>query len=219
MDTLFKVIFWLVRLSLCYAFLRIAGEIWFSPGELIVRQVFLGAYVFVGLYCLWQVEKGLRKLWLRLDDPEDRAQFDEIVRNVSAKSKDLSEDGAAMLKEVTREGGQAQSITETRIIPFLSYVFGFQGRITRIEYLICQLVAGIIHIISIYWLFFEAFELTPLLLLIISTYILLAFGVRRTRDTGVNQWWFLMIFVPPANLAMLLFLLFVPTDEFKNTRF
>ncbi len=219
MDAFFKTIFWLVRLALCYAFLRIAGEIWFSPGELIVRQVFLGAFIFVGLYCLWLVEKGLRKLWARLDNPDDRAEFDEIVQSVAAKSKGFSEDGAAMLREVTREGGHAQSITETRVLPFLSYVFGFQGRITRVEYLICQLVAGIIQLISAYWLIFESIDLTPLLLLIISTYILLAFGVRRTRDTGVNQWWFLMIFVPPANLAMLIFLLFVPTDEFKDARF
>ncbi|MFY0312468.1 DUF805 domain-containing protein [Leisingera sp. D0M16] len=46
--------------------------------------------------------------------------------------------------------------------------------------------------------------------------VLLAFGVRRTRDTGVNQWWSLLVLVPPANLALMVFLLLVPTDEFKD---
>ena len=43
-----------------------------------------------------------------------------------------------------------------------------------------------------------------------------AISTRRMRDTGVNPWWVLTLIVPPVNLAATVFLLLVPTNEFRG---
>ncbi len=58
--------------------------------------------------------------------------------------------------------------------------------------------------------------LVGLVLLAVS---MLSFGVRRTRDTGLSHWWYLLVLVPAVNLAPVVLLLLAPTDEFEGRRF
>lgn len=123
-------------------------------------------------------------------------------------SQELSQVGSEVLKE-----------TGSKLGPILRYVFGFSGRVSRLEYLIALLVTGFLTLVF-FALFLEEPDswlgILSLLAIGAITAVHLAFGVRRTRDTGVNQWWFLLVLVPPANLAMFVALLLVPTDEFKG---
>ncbi len=80
---------------------------------------------------------------------------------------------------------------------------------------------GLVLIVLVSILFSEPelFGLILVAIFLLSIAQTLAFIIRRTRNTSVNQWWFLMLFVPPVNLAFQIFLLFVPTDEFKDKPF
>jgi len=82
-------------------------------------------------------------------------------------------------------------------------------------------VNGLVLIVLVSILFSEPelFGLILVAIFLLSIAQTLAFIIRRTRNTSVNQWWFLMLFVPPVNLAFQIFLLFVPTDEFKDKPF
>ncbi|MBD3804974.1 MAG: DUF805 domain-containing protein [Thioclava sp.] len=50
----------------------------------------------------------------------------------------------------------------------------------------------------------------------LTCWLLWAVSTRRTRDTGVTVWWVLALLVPPLNLAGLVFLLVVPSEEFAG---
>lgn len=113
---------------------------------------------------------------------------------------------------------EAGLATGRRLLPSIKYLFSFEGRVMRREYWIAQIVTGIVVLGSVIWIIVEPSHLTPWLFMLISGVSLLAFGVRRTRDTGVNQWWFLLVLVAPVNLALLVFLLLVPTDEFRDAK-
>ncbi|WP_264212591.1 DUF805 domain-containing protein [Leisingera thetidis] len=134
------------------------------------------------------------------------------------KLKAASDDAAEKAVEAAKQGTQTAQEVGNSLVPRLQYLFSFSGRSTRGEYLLCQIGTGVAMFLSLVLLLSEA-GILPLIVLLASAVILLAFGVRRTRDTGVSQWWFLLILVPPANLAMFVFLLLVPTDEFKGKGF
>ena len=102
----------------------------------------------------------------------------------------------------------------------------FGGRASRLEFLVTQLAVG----------FAVGFVSAPvvgrilddeepagvfiwaiwLLVLAIAALIGWATATRRTRDTGVNPWWTLILLIPAVNLAALAFLALVPTDEFAG---
>ncbi|WP_120503424.1 DUF805 domain-containing protein [Sulfitobacter mediterraneus] len=105
------------------------------------------------------------------------------------------------------------------LVDRLRFIFGFSGTIGRLGFLVSQLAIGFVQIISVFWIFEIPDALLPWLLILASAVSMLSFGARRTRDTGVNQWWFLLFLVPALNLAVLAFLLLVPTDEFKGRGF
>lgn len=135
----------------------------------------------------------------------------EVEQAVQQASRHAAETGA----QVTKVG----VTTGRRLIPSIQYLFTFSGRVTRKEYWIAQIVTGVVTIIAVLWITIDASYLMPWLLLLITAVVLVAFGVRRTRDTGVNQWWFLLALVAPVNLALVVFLLLVPTDEFLDSKF
>ncbi|WP_197922921.1 DUF805 domain-containing protein [Thiosulfatihalobacter marinus] len=146
----------------------------------------------------------------QLEDPEVAERVSRAVEQASAMSSEMSLAGA---KAATASGSALMSR--------LRYLFSFSGRIGRKAYLIAQVVAGMLLLV-LFSLTLEdptdaASQVAYLLTLPILAH-LLAFGARRTRDTGVNQWWFLLVFVPPVNFALMVFLLLVPTDEFRDAR-
>lgn len=105
------------------------------------------------------------------------------------------------------------------LMGLLRSVFSFSGTVRRRGYLISQLAIGFIQVVSVLWLFENPEAALPWLLILASAVSMLAFGARRTRDTGVSHWWFLLFLVPALNLAVLAFLFLVPTDEFKGRGF
>jgi Protein of unknown function (DUF805) len=121
----------------------------------------------------------------------------------------------AWVSEIQEGAGTVQ----VGLVDRLRFIFGFSGTIGRLGYLVSQLAIGFIQIISVFWIFETPDALLPWLLILASAVSMLSFGARRTRDTGVNQWWFLLFLVPALNLAVLAFLLLVPTDEFKGRGF
>ncbi|WP_369681680.1 DUF805 domain-containing protein [Shimia sp. CNT1-13L.2] len=135
-----------------------------------------------------------------------------------ARIQERASQSAAVLSE---SGSQAARETGQQLSPRLAYLFSFQGRVTRMEYLVSQLVAGCFLVGFLLLLLAAQGTVWSLMFfsgVVASVVHLLAFGVRRTRDTGVNQWWYLLILVPPVDLALLVFLLLVPSDEFSGSR-
>ncbi|SPH22346.1 hypothetical protein ASD8599_03090 [Ascidiaceihabitans donghaensis] len=103
-----------------------------------------------------------------------------------------------------------------KLTPLFLGLFAFEGKASRLKYLISQ-VGSVFSI-----LFFTlGFGLDPnlfwkvilMIAILASLVCLLSFGVRRTRDIGVSHWWYLLILVPPVNLAVQVALLIVPSDE------
>ena len=103
----------------------------------------------------------------------------------------------------------------------LQYLFSFTGRVNRLEFLISQAVGGVLLLV-LFSLILEdptdGVSRVAFFVMVVVAISLLAFGARRTRDTGVNQWWYLLILVPPVDFALWVFLLLVPTDEFRYAR-
>ncbi|MBY6069616.1 DUF805 domain-containing protein [Leisingera aquaemixtae] len=188
----------------------VGGVAWFwyvvlQPMTLLVEAMgmSIATLTVIGL-AGWLMLRGQRVL----KQPEVAAKVSRAASEAANVSQELSQVSADVLKE-----------TGSKLGPMLSYVFGFSGRVSRKEYLIVQVLTGLLTLVL-----FALFLMEPdswlgvLSLLAIGAVaaVLLAFGVRRTRDTGVNHWWFLLVLVPPANLALMVFLLLVPTDEFKD---
>ncbi|UWQ31964.1 DUF805 domain-containing protein [Leisingera sp. M527] len=201
MESTFRGLFWAGAAG---------GVAWFwyvvlQPMTLLVESVgvSIAALTVIGLVG-WLFLRGQRML----KQPEVAEKVRKVAGEAATVSEELSQVGSDVLKEAGSTLG-----------PVLSYVFGFSGRVSRKEYLIVQVVTGLLTLVL-----FTLFLMEPdswlgvlsLLAMGAVAAVLLAFGVRRTRDTGVNQWWFLLVLVPPANLALLVFLLLVPTDEFKD---
>jgi uncharacterized membrane protein YhaH (DUF805 family) len=104
----------------------------------------------------------------------------------------------------------------------LRLLFGFQGRAGRKEFLVSQL-GGVVVNLALTWVVLASDHLglvvVALVGLALLTVSMLSFGVRRTRDTGLSHWWYLLVLVPAVNLALLALLLLAPTDEFEGRRF
>lgn len=108
----------------------------------------------------------------------------------------------------------------------LARSFRFAGRLSRIHFLIAQVIVGacfgIILQLGLWLLASSNSAVSSVgatvigLGLIASIWVLAAACAKRTRDTGVTVWWALALLVPPVNLAASVFLLFVPTDEFAG---
>ncbi len=125
---------------------------------------------------------------------------------------------SAILRNLLRFLAYLQKMT----VKIFVYVFSFSGRVKRNEYILVQIGAYSLILIYLVFMWCEPGTRTTAiagLLAIASIIAALSSGVRRTRDTGINQWWFLLILVPPVNLAVHVFLMLVPTDEFVETRF
>ncbi|MFN3607017.1 MAG: DUF805 domain-containing protein [Cypionkella sp.] len=106
----------------------------------------------------------------------------------------------------------------------LHSVFLFTGNLKRKAFLFTQLLNAICMILGF---IVTAGMMNPydnqlstillyIVVLVVGLWISWAACVKRTRDTGVNVWWVLALLVPPLNLAAMVFLLLVPTDEFKG---
>lgn len=201
MESTFRIIFW-AGLAGC------ATWFWYTmlqPMTVLVEAagVSAGTLLLIGA-------AGLLYFWIpqAFDFKKVGKAAEAAALQAQAGSQELSLVGSDVLKESGRKLG-----------PILAYVFGFSGRVSRKEYLITQAVTGVL-LVFLFALTLEnptdGFSLFAYLAMGIVAVVLLAFGVRRTRDTGVNQWWFLLVLVPPANLALMVFLLLVPTDEFKD---
>ncbi|MEX5598544.1 DUF805 domain-containing protein [Pseudophaeobacter sp. C1-32P7] len=170
------------------------------------------SFAIGGLFLIRLTELGLKRAHKAITDPALNAKVRKAAEQAATQASEASE-------ELLRTGKHSATELNIAAAPLLAYLFGFSGRVSRLEYLIVQVVTGLLTLV-----FFALFLVEPdswlgiLSLLAIGaiTAILLAFGVRRTRDIGVNQWWFLLVLVPPANLAMFVALLLVPTDEFKG---
>lgn len=199
MESTFKGIFWAGLIG-CIAWF------WYAvlmPMNALVEAIGVST---AALTAIGLVATGVLRAKRKLGDPE-----------VSAKMAKTASQAADASEQISRVGIETAAKAGTALRPKLKYLFDFSGRASRKEYVICQVLTGIVLVVCITWLAIEPM-LTPLLLILLSGVSLLAFGVRRTRDTGVNQWWFLLILVPPVNLAVIVFLLLVPTDEFKDAR-
>lgn len=185
--------------------------IWFG---LTVAVVGFWAGLFLGLDVLLEytlavgvsiaVLGALCALWLKAKAHLESPEFAEATERVASQAADA--------------GTALSDVTHGRLLPMTKYLFTFKGRVTRREYWITQIAIGIVDLGSVIWIILEPYHFTPWFLMLVSGVSLLAFGARRTRDTGVNQWWFLLVLVAPVNLALLVFLLLVPTDEFRDVK-
>ncbi|MCF6433721.1 DUF805 domain-containing protein [Leisingera sp. MMG026] len=201
MESTFRIIFW-AGLAGC------AGWFWFAmfqPMTVLAEAagVSAGVLLLIGA-------AGLLFFWIpqAFDLKKVGKAAEAAALQAQAGSQELSQVGSDVLKE-----------TGSKLGPMLSYVFSSSGRVSRKEYLIIQAVTGVL-LLFLFALTLEdpadGFSLFAYLAMGMVAAVLLAFGVRRTRDTGVNQWWFLLVLVPPASFALMVFLLLVPTDEFKD---
>ncbi|SFU21884.1 DUF805 domain-containing protein [Sedimentitalea nanhaiensis] len=177
----------------------ILAVVWFSIHPPVPIWLVLALVGAAGLGFIRSVELGLKRAHSALVDPKTQKKIQETAKQ------------AATANEFAQVGSKAAI---SALLPRLQYLFSFSGRASRMEYFICQVGVGIALFLG--FLLLSELGVLPLLVILSSVAILLAFGVRRTRDTGVNQWWFLLILVPPVNLAATVFLLLVPTDEFKG---
>lgn len=104
--------------------------------------------------------------------------------------------------------------------------FSFRGNATRKQFLVTQVIVGLALgvVFGIGGWMYES-RIGPIsflgALLVFAAlcaacWLLWAVSARRTRDTGVIVWWVLTLLIPPLNLATFVFLLLVPTDEFRG---
>jgi uncharacterized membrane protein YhaH (DUF805 family) len=76
--------------------------------------------------------------------------------------------------------------------------------------------------LALKWVVLASDHLGPVVALVglvLLTVSMLSFGVRRTRDTGLSHWWYLLVLVPAVNLALLALLFLAPTDECEGRQF
>lgn len=148
----------------------------------------------------WGILQGQRTL----TRPEAIETYSKIGTQAAKASTDLTKAG--------KTAGH-------RLAPVVEFLFSFSGRVSRKVYWISQIVSGFLLLVlcAIVVSFSAQVAAVALLLILVVAASSLSFGARRTRDTGVNQWWFLLVLVAPVNFALLVFLLLVPTDEFRDS--
>lgn len=133
----------------------------------------------------------------------------------------VSEVLAKTTETSVRAADSSTLVFKSSLLPRLQYLLGFSGQADRKEFLLSQLVGGILFLIFFVVLFSEPVTNPSglaLLLLLLVTISMLSFGVRRTRDAGLSHWWFLLVLVPPIDIALWILLLLAPTGEFKGSR-
>lgn len=116
----------------------------------------------------------------------------------------------------------ANSIDSARLKSYFSHV----GRVTRRQYLITQIIAGVClgvmflvaaPMLNSWNAFLQGLGWVAITLsLALTCWVVVAASAKRMRDTGVTVWWVLTLLVPPLNLAAMAFLLLVPSDEFEG---
>ncbi len=95
----------------------------------------------------------------------------------------------------------------------------FQGRLSRVNFLIGNLTINLIFLIFIYYYFtrfrYDLFQwLWALSFLVILTSLSLI--IRRLHDVGMSGWWVLLIFIPVINIIFLLVLYIYPSESERN---
>ncbi|WP_417817790.1 DUF805 domain-containing protein [Tritonibacter scottomollicae] len=176
------------------------------------------------------IELASERIWRKVATPERKKQAQELVTSASdalVSAAEESLEGASNAQQSATKVANHVVLPAAKglwgdILPVVSYLLAFSGQASRLEYLAAQAVSGIAIIILLTVIWTTGSELTVIfsfILLIAASMAQLAFGFRRTRDIGVNQWWFLLVLVPPVNLAVLVALLVIPTDEFKGKGF
>lgn len=103
--------------------------------------------------------------------------------------------------------------------------FTFSGRIGRLQYFGFGVIWGIILFFTFSALGVGADAdgnvgsggvLLSFLLIIVYGIATLSYGVRRLHDFDKSGWWYLLIFVPFANIVMGLILLLAPGTQGAN---
>lgn len=140
--------------------------------------------------------------------------------------EDLVKGGQSYAATALAERGPAIRKRSRRLLfdamPYLS----FTGVASRREYVLAHVFLAAFwassFVVGVTVLDAEPifFQFTGLLLLAssaaLSLWLSWAVSARRTRDTGVTVWWVLTLLVPPLNLAAVVFLVLVPTNEFEG---
>lgn len=157
-----------------------------------------------------------------------------ITRKIKGVDKrKLAEDIGKAATSTLRSAGElateyrpAVERSADRFLAWVSPYFSFKGIATRRQFAFSQIVIGSLLALSL-WIAAAAgvvetglvqavVFLFVFLMLISLVWLLWAYSTKRMRDTGVTAWWVLALLVPPLNLAALVFLLLVPSNEFKG---
>jgi uncharacterized membrane protein YhaH (DUF805 family) len=152
----------------------------------------------------------------------DRKQMMADISDIAAKAASAVHSAHAHAAEYS----PVLKDSATGVLSWFAPHFSFQGRLTRRQFVLMQFVVGlacaVIFGIS-NWLSdsFSSFSqgvgvFVFVLGVVLAFWLVLAAYAKRTRDTGIRVWWTLTLLVPPLNLAAIVFLFLVPTDEFAG---
>ena len=102
-----------------------------------------------------------------------------------------------------------------------------QGKLKRMEYFLYSIIAtaatAVLAVLAV-MAFMDGIS-NPIsgiiaLMLILATLVPIVanwlIATKRTRDTGLNPWWVLLLIVPYVNIAFSIVLLFAPSDSFNK---
>lgn len=176
-------------------------------------------FVVVGLIALflaWQLMRLQEFLWRKTKGID--------VKKVSCSVQQIALSSAEQVERAASSQELADFMTSTK--GFLSRNWSFYGRVSRGRYIFQSLAVALVFgfIVfagkDLYEHGFGATRKTIGFILMLPVFPWLwhvwAINTRRMRDTGVNPWWVLALLVPPVNLAAVVFLLAVPSDEFSE---
>ena len=101
----------------------------------------------------------------------------------------------------------------------LSDAFKPNGRFSRYQYVFFSIIVPL-PVSILVGLFRDELPFLILLLALPVVFLLAIIAVisaiRRLHDTGHSGWWYLLYFVPIANIALILYLIFMPGKMEKN---
>lgn len=100
--------------------------------------------------------------------------------------------------------------------------FNFEGRINRKVYLkrflilfgvsfMLGLILGVLGLSSYY-----SGSILGMVISLIGIFATFSQHIKRLHDLGKNAWWSLIMFIPIANLGILIYMFFFKGDEFTN---
>jgi len=103
--------------------------------------------------------------------------------------------------------------------------FKFDGRIGRLQYFGFGVIWGVIFFVISMFIGIGADDygnvsaggsLAAIGLLLTYSVAIVSYGIRRLHDFDKSGWWYLLMFVPLANVVMGLVLLFAPGTPGEN---